>query len=284
MIKQFIFILAFLFLNATNAFSQKDSQFYTSGTYIISAICKDGVVLAVDSKAIINVPGKGDAICGYYDSEPKIYQIRNCIVAFKGPLNLNGVFLAKYITEFRETLYEDMDVSDCIVRFANFIHSKYKDAESDFSNLNILGISNFGNRLRVCHAIAKEYRSIYSDDKGVLSSNKGSHFGFDSLSKYNADYCIKRSCDEIGKLMESEINSYAKRENDLGVGGKIIIAKITKDNKIIWNKNKPNPHRWMTEKDLLKDYKNRKLKIIFTSKECEDIFIETVDNFLLKNY
>lgn len=241
------------------------SQINLKGTYSIAAICKDGVVLASDSRGAFL---RADTSIAYFDSIQKVFIVKNCLLSIVGLIAIGDRFVSDYIDEFEKTLPNKITPDSCIIFFLKYL-SKFPNIKNDIASLNILSAGYKDGIPMICYVITKTGNGQCAVDSGIAIQDKKINFG--KGTKYDEQYCLSHSCKEVAKVIEKAILEYATNENKIfTIGGKISIASILKTEEKIWIKNKPIQARWKKISEFIEDCYNGKVEITYISVEAKE--------------
>ena len=188
------------------------------GTFIGAVICRDGIVMASDSR-ITFVDGDGRAF-GYVDGFPKIYVDRGAAVAVTGLTSVEGEMFSSFVNRNRFLL--DRPVNEILFGFALWL---------PFTNSNSIGMISAG----------------FVEGKPMLCSkapivpqsclNSGFVFNKNSLS-------LRDRLNRLGHLpttaeaadaLKVAIEEYA--QTDPTVGGPTTLLKLTNEARPEWLAN-----------------------------------------------
>ncbi len=241
------------------------SQLDLKGTYSIAAICKDGVVLAADSRGAFL---RADTSIAYFDSIQKVFTVRNCLLSIVGLIAFGDKFVSYYVDEFEKTLKSDISPDSCITLFLVYL-SQFPEIKNAVSRINILSAGYKDEHPIICFIVTKTGLGKCAVDSGIAIQDRKINFG--KGTKYDEEYCISHSCKQVSKIIEKEILNYAKNENKTSsIGGKISIVCILKNKNINWIKNKPTKQRWKTKNEFISDYNSGKIKVTFFSADARE--------------
>src|ERR1700749_2816050 len=132
-------IIIMTILTIAETFSQQ-----VHGSFAIGAICKDGILLAEDtrgafSKDGILQPNNQSQIKCYFDPIQKIYPFNGFAVCSMGLLNFAPEYnsLYYYLSKYINSAGKNVTVMNFIYSFYLFIHNNYPDKLNAFASLNI---------------------------------------------------------------------------------------------------------------------------------------------------
>jgi hypothetical protein len=234
---------------------------------MIVAYAKDGVMLATESRG--NFYDKRDNAqepLAFFDNTPKIYIVRNIAFASTGTGILGNVTMEKLFKEFDNALIRTPKVSTVLYEFLEFSRSIMDN--NLFSHL-------CSNKIV---AVGKE------DDKVIIALFQNNQFG----TLMNGHICSDRcdfyykydptlTCEELVKIAEEAIYSYAKTKNmENTIGGDVSALKIT-ETSLDWIQNKPT-HKYDFIHEIIKDCKNGNIKYTLTKPSNQGLLDEIFDS------
>src|SRR6266498_67446 len=208
------------------------SQLLSKGSYSIAAICRDGIVIAADTRGASYYQENGikeKEPLAYYDTIQKVFIVKKYALSVTGNIIIRDKFLSYYINQFNTSLPDDTNMQSFIKLFYHFIEKNYPACAKEFLRLQIFWCGYENNKPEICAINNGHYKCIV--DLGSIQT--------DSASDFSDYYSRKLTCKEAATLIESSIYRYAQK-NSLTheTGGPIMILKITPENKIVWLKNK----------------------------------------------
>jgi 20S proteasome alpha/beta subunit len=235
----------------------------TPGSFTIAAICKDGILMASDTRSECSV--RKDTV-GYYDTVQKVFIVNNFAVANSGAALMGSDFFYHYIKEFRKT-DTNCRAKDFLNNFLVFIKSKYPVYFDDFVNDPLI-VAGYD----------KGAPYILETKKGKFNAEKSTGFKeSDSLIYFTNDFFSAISCKDAAEIIERCIkDSVSKFHLETTTGGPLMALMITKDNKPAWIKNAPANDPCETTRAFIEAYNQGKLNFHFFSRELKQEFENTV--------
>lgn len=267
MIKFHILLLIFTLLVITNkAFSQEQENYLEKmphGTFIITVICNDGILIASDSRASFTI-GKGDSekVYAYFENHQKIFTIGNFKIAASGAAILNKRSMDDIVKKFNKSHQPDSSLENTFKTFHFFLNTKMDVPDSTIFAERHFFMAGYEKQEPVILMIGeKEYRK---ETRVSYSFYLGSDFSRYRKVPIGIEFC----CNTIAPVLESAILKYAKDKNDYKIGGPIHIIQIKPDN--TFNEIKSfKPVKFRTIKKQVKAILNKKLKIEYIYPESE---------------
>jgi len=265
-------------------FSQNPNE--VRGTCIITAICKDGIIMAVDSRAVFLKDSLVDLstlssnnVRGFYDDVQKVHIIRKFAFGSEGQLNFgnerHGIYY--YLSRFEKTLSDTTDVYTGARNFMYYMRNNYgADVLDGFKSLQIV-LTGYYKQIPLIAIIdpIDSTKGGYIKDSGYMTCS----VGVDFPRKYSKNL----TCEQMAKVVENAILEYRKKYNkELYIGSKIMILKISPQNTFTWLKNAPKEPESSTDSisETYTKYLQGKLKIQFTSPGEKLKFDSTVKAWL----
>jgi len=206
------------------------------GTFIGAVICKDGIVIASDSRTTFMDEG-GHAFA-YLDGIPKIYVDRGAAVAVSGLTSVDGELFGSFVNRNRFLL--ERAVNEILFGFAVWL---------PFKNSNGIGMISAGfleGSPMIC-------------SKSPILPQSCSHSGFiankNSMSLRNA--LIERgrppTAMQAAAALTAAIEEYSR--TDPTVGGPTTVVKLTKDAPPQWLTTRLTDSSAATICDLVREYR-----------------------------
>jgi len=268
--------ILFLIILPVTLYGQADSNIH--GSLIIMAVCKDGIMVAADSRGALNKTKDypcSDSISYYFDTIQKIHIINNWVIANAGNavFSQQKNFLAYYISQYNKATNNNTTVLMGADGFMRFIKKNYSDVYDEFYSSNVLFFAGYENNKPTLIYISQTKGQLLVTHSGTILSEECSFY-----NQYNPNY----TCLQAATIAEKSILNYAKQSGKTkSIGGPIMILKIAPNNTFSWIKNEPKSDR-KTLSDFYKDYLNGKLKIRFPCTENKKVFEIKAKNWLNK--
>ena len=252
-----ISVLLFLSL-----FSQSKSQSISQDSYAIGAICKDGIVVGVDSRMFYK-----DTKGLYFSVDPvaKIFLVGGCIVTITGRETIYDTLISHYVNSFRNLANTNLSPFLLINSFVNFLLTNSRFTSSDLHNIQMAAYGFEDGIPKICSTNAD--RPQIPDNQqgeGVFSSDSLANFG--KNKKYNMPFCSSHLSNEVGPLITKEIRAVArkyKRQNT--IGGQICLMQLTPDLSTQWLSKEPKFLEYTSICDIFRDVNNKKISPKYTA-------------------
>lgn len=257
-----------------NSFSQR-----FKGTFVIAAICKDGIIIAADTRLEVNKDGTPtskmtdfDSYAYYFDSIQKIHPIRNFGFSSTGLASIGNNTLYYYLSNFEKSLNLNTTILEGSQKFFDYLRNTHPDVINQFLTMQIF-MAGFEDGKPLLYLYEKQKSGYY--DNGYLVSDGNCDFA----KHYNSNL----TCKQMSIIAEKTIRKFAKdQKQQHNIGGPIMILKISPDNKMTWLKNTPADNNFMHVTDIFKKYLEGKLKITFSSPNEKRKIDEMIQGWKLK--
>jgi hypothetical protein len=252
-------LIAFLALTCVEVVS----QMYSKGSIAVAAICKNGIIIAADTRGGFWYGENGvvdfdKEPIAYYDTVQKIYTIKNFALCSVGPNTFGFKFINFYFKQYKKSLKTDESISINNFSFFPFMSTNYPHIIPDL--------------LKV-----KMFRAGYQNNKPTLCVYQNGNFrcGWDTAIVYSANELnldgkqfVNITCEEAVPKIEKIIRDYIKQyKKEYSMGGPIMFLKIAPGNKFEWLKNEPKKENFEDIRVFYNEFKKKKVKVHFTSPE-----------------
>jgi hypothetical protein len=220
------------------------------GSYVIAAICRDGIIVASDSRGMLkDVRGRRIA---YYDTNQKIFPLGNKIIADTGYASLNDPqisFLSALMFRFADTEGAYADVDEIPHSYFQFAERALPRAGADSAKFQTLMFAGYkGVRPELCIYEGQSTQKVSCTFSGYLSSPRQQISGLKDLRSL--------SFDRTAQIMRKTIEDYAAAVQPGLVGGPVVLRIITRTASE-WLGGHPEWPRWTSFSDLDRDYTQR---------------------------
>jgi len=248
-------VLCLLCLASIHSYAQPT----TPGSFTIAAICKDGILMAADSRSECSV---GKDTVGYYDTVQKLFIFNDFAVANSGSASMGSDFFYHYLKEFEKSA-STCNAKDFLNSFLVFVRNSYPVYFDDLVN-NPLIVAGYD----------KGVPFVLETSKGKFTTEKAKGYKeSDSLVNFTTDFFSMHTCKESVEIIERCMrDSVSKFHLETTVGGPLMALMITKDNKPVWIQNTPTTPARETTRQFMDDYKAGRLHFHFFSKELKQEF------------
>ena len=222
------------------------------GSFVIAAICKDGIIVASDSRGMLK-DSQGRRIA-YYEVNQKIFPVANNLIADTGYASLNDArisFLSALMSRFAESPVARVEVDKLPASYFAYADSVLGATGAESAMVQTLVFAGFKeDRPILCIYEGESSRATKCRSSGYLSSPKEEIFGLQKVGSL--------SFAEAAQVMQKTIDDYAAAVQPGSVGGPVVMRIITRsDSK--WFGVRPDWPNWESFTDLADDYRNRRV-------------------------
>jgi 20S proteasome alpha/beta subunit len=222
------------------------------GSFVIAAICKDGIIVASDSRGMFK-DRQGRRIA-YYDLNQKIFPIANKLIADTGYASLNDArisFLPALMSRFAQSPRSRVDVDQLPASYFTYADSVLGAAGAQSAKVQTLVFAGFDvGRPMLCIYEGESTRTTSCRSSGYLSSPKQEIPGLQKVRSL--------SFGDAARVMEKTINDYAAAVQPGSVGGPVVLRVITRSDSE-WFGSLPDWPKWQSFTDLAYDYARSKV-------------------------
>jgi hypothetical protein len=234
------------------------SRFGIKGSFVIAAICRDGIILASETRA--NVFDKTDANqepIAYYDGIQKIFPVGSSAIAETGQGLILNVFFSAIFSQFTRDLRAALPVNRLLPVFLNYCEQSLPlDATSEVKKQKLFSAGYIGSHPTICY-FNQDQPGIpfgYVQDSGFIESAV-------TILTQHARELPTMSAEEVTNLAIQAIETYAAEgERWKTIGGPINVLLVAKEGCRWLVKNSPTVG-WKYIQDLVTAYQMGELKI-----------------------
>jgi hypothetical protein len=242
--------LVFLTLSAPAAprRSAESVPLRVKGSFVIAAICRDGIIVASDSRGMLN-DREGRRIA-YYDVNQKIFPIGNALIADTGYASLKDPtvsFLSALMARFAGDVRSSTDVERLPVSYFDYVAGVLPPAGAESAKVQTLVFAGFReSKPLLCIYKGESSREKTCRASGYLSSPDQQIVGLQNVSSF--------SFAQAARVMQETIDDYAAAVQPGLVGGPVVVRTIT-PSKSEWFGKPPDWPNWSSFADLAKDFR-----------------------------
>ena len=233
---------------ATSTEPVEPAPIRVKGSFVIAVICKDGIIVASDSRGTLK-DREGRRIA-YYDLDQKIFPIGNKLIADTGYASLNDPklsFLSALMSRFAKSPLSHVEVDQLPAAYFKYANSVLPPAGAESAKLQTLIFAGFKkNKPVVCMYRGETSRTTKCRFSGYLSSPGQQIVGLKRASSL--------SFQDAAQFMQQAIDDYATAVQPGSVGGPVVVRTIAPSSSY-WFEKPPRWPDWETFSDLAKDYK-----------------------------
>jgi 20S proteasome alpha/beta subunit len=217
------------------------------GSFVIAAICRDGIIVASDSRGMLK-DRRGRRI-GYYDTNQKIYPMRDNLIADTGYASLNDPnisFLSALMSRFAKSDSSRVEVDRLPDSYFKYSSGVLSNAGADSAKVQTLFFAGFkAKKPEICVYQGQSTHAVRCTFQGYLSS-PGQHI--EELRSLKS-----MSFAQAAAVMRKTIEDYAAAVRPGLVGGPVVIRTLTPSGSQ-WFGSHPDWPQWDSFSDLEKDY------------------------------
>jgi len=218
------------------------------GSFVIAVICRDGIIVASDSRGTLK--DRGGRRIAYYDLDQKIFPIGNKLIADTGYASLNDPklsFLPALMSRFAKSPLSHVDVDQLPAAYFKYASAVLPPAGAESAKLQTLIFAGFKkNGPLVCIYRGESSRTTKCHSAGYLSSPGQQIVGLKKASSL--------SFQSAAHFMQQTIDDYATAVQPGSVGGPVVARTIAPSSSQ-WFEKPPRWPNWETFSDLANDYK-----------------------------
>lgn len=233
--------------------SKGTSPIYAGGSFVIAAVCKDGILISAESRNTIN-NNAGKPIA-YYDGVQKVFPIGNSAIAYTGSGFIQNLDFGVLVDAFKETLKSDIPLDQLLPAFLNFCDSNLPiEARIQVRNQKLISAGYLAGQPVACYYSEAQTegpkqacaQDLVSSDRTIVD-----------------DYLPElRSMEHqrLAALIRKAIPQYAEEKATIGIGGSIYILSIFRDSSR-WLDAAPNKRGWNNLHEFANVYQKGGIKV-----------------------
>jgi 20S proteasome alpha/beta subunit len=227
--------------------SAQPAPLRVKGSFVIAAICKDGIIVASDSRGMLK--DRQGRRLAYYDMNQKIFPMGDKLIADTGYASLNDPnisFLAALMLRFANNSFSRVEVDQLPNSYFSFATSLLPSVGAESAKLQTLVFAGFTrNKPKLCIYHGESGRTLGCSSAGYVSSPKERILGLQNVQNM--------SFSEAAQVMRKTIDDYAAAVQPGLVGGPVVIRTITHSGSQ-WFGSHPDWPTWSSFTDLADDY------------------------------
>lgn len=233
--------------------SKDNYPFIISGSFVITAIGSDGIIMASEARA--NIFDRKDAKqtpVGYFDTIQKVFPKDNMAIGETGQGVIANVFFSTIINDFYSKLVNcsTNNVLPSLIDYANRFLPM--EIHHDFFNLKLFSAGYNNSIPTICYFNNQQTPNFGCITNGFIQSDK---------TIFGDKYSGRMNCKELAQLAEEAIKEYASHSDRWKtIGGPISVLQITQSN-TEWLLNQPVTPKWTYVHEFIADYKSKSFSI-----------------------
>src|SRR5438093_1668735 len=142
------------------------------GSFVIAAICRDGIIVASDSRGTFKDPA-GRRLA-YYDVNQKIFHFGNNLIADTGYASLNDPhtsFLSALMASFAQSTLSHTDIAQLPASYFTYVDATLPERGAESAKIQTLIFAGFRDKSPVlCIYKGESTREVKCQSSGYLSS------------------------------------------------------------------------------------------------------------------
>jgi 20S proteasome alpha/beta subunit len=223
------------------------------GSFVIAAICKDGIIVASDSRGTLK-DSQGRRVA-YYDINQKIFPLGDKLIADTGYASLNDPklsFLSALMSRFAESPLSHVNVDQLPDSYFKFVSLALPVAGAQSAKIQTLVFAGYQkDKPLLCIYDGESKGTTECRSSGFLSSPKQPIVGLKDVSSL--------SFKQAAEVMQRTIDDYAAAIQPGSVGGPVVIRTITPSTSE-WFETPPQWPQWQAFTDLAQDYRAKRVQ------------------------
>lgn len=250
--------IALVLLSAATSFSTepghsaRNAPLGIKGSFVIAAICRDGIIVASDSRGTLK-DQHGHRIA-YYDINQKIFPVGDKLIADTGYASLNDPkisFLSTLMAHFAVSPSSQVGVDALPESYFAYASRVLPASGAASARLQTLFFGGFKDgHPMLCMYQGESNHQTKCRASGYLSSPNQTISGLDDVTSL--------SFLQAAQIMRRTIDDYAAAVQPGSVGGPVVIRIMTRTSSQ-WLETPPRWPNWESFVDLAEDYKNDRL-------------------------
>lgn len=227
--------------------------FKISGSFVITAIGSDGIIMASEARAnIFDRRDTKQTPVGYFDTIQKVFPKDNIAIAETGQGVIANVFFSALINDFYGKLVNCSanDILPALIEYANKFLPK--EIHQDFFNQKLFSAGYHNSIPKICYFNNQQTPNFGCITDGFIQSDK---------TIFGDKYSVKMNCQELAQLAEEAIKEYASHSDRWKtIGGPISVLQITPTT-TEWLLNQPETQKWTYVHEFITDYKSESVSV-----------------------
>lgn len=226
------------------------------GSFIISCICKDGIVVGADSRfAFLDYQNK---IVAHFENSVKVFVIQNLVITmagrhfFESGISFNGL-----LYNFKRANTENLSVTNFLKVFFSYAGRKLPSSELIQLRHNHFLISGYENSAATIFVHHARPKITLTKDGYVSNHDKENKSAIINNFLKKAD--LKTASIFVEELIKRKITQ-SNKNSVSSIGGSPSIISIDNHNTIKWVKRQ-NKYAFRNIKQFAAAYKGNKIKI-----------------------
>lgn len=223
------------------------------GSFVIAAICKDGIIVASDSRGTLK-NSQGHRIA-YYDVNQKIFPIGNSVIADTGYASLNDPkvsFLSALMSDFASSPRSRTRLEQLPSSYFTYVNAALPADGADSAKVQTLMFAGYDR--------GKPLLCIYKGESNrKMACRSSGYFASPNIEIVGLKGVASLSFDRAARVMRRAINNYAASISPGPVGGPVVVRVITPSRSKWWGSH-PHWPDWGSFDDLARDYQSSQVR------------------------
>ncbi len=228
------------------------------GSFVIAAICKDGIILASESRAnIFDKTDENQEPLAYYDGIQKIFPVGSAAIAETGQGLILNAFFSAIVSEFTQALRVDLRVNQLLPAFVKYCEKKLPAAAfSEVKRQKLFSAGYIDSHPTICYFNQDQPDAPFGciQDSGFIQSD------VTLLTKY-AEELPTMPTERVTGIAIEAIETYgAEGDRWKTIGGPIDVLLVAEEGYRWIEKNSPTKD-WKYVQDFIAAYREGKVEI-----------------------
>lgn len=234
---------------AATALTRKPSPMRIKGSFVIAAVCKDGIIVASDSRGTLK-DNNGRRLA-YYDVNQKIFPMGNSLIADTGYASLDDPklsFLSALMLQFAANERSHARVDQLPFSYFKYVDQVLPAEGAQSAKTQTLVFAGFdGAKPILCLYRGETSGKTSCRFSGYVSSPRKQITGLEKVGSL--------SFQQAATIMRKTIDDYATAISPGPVGGPVAVRVLTPSKSEWWGQHPDWPH-WNSFADLANDYRS----------------------------
>jgi hypothetical protein len=227
------------------------SRIGSRGSFVIAAMCQDGVVVVSESRAsIFDKTDQNQTPIAYYDICQKVFPIRNLALAETGQGLILNVFFSAIVEDFTQALVRQPSALRLLPTFVQFCQARYPaPLLVEIRRQKLFGAGYEDGRPLVCYFNEEQEPGPFGciKDAGFIESAPTSFAD-------HADALPSMSCNEVAAVARQAIEEFASDgDHWKTIGGPLDVLHVTAAG-CHWVQKSTPAQDWRYVQDFVRSY------------------------------
>lgn len=277
-----VFFSPMVFISPTDSLPQitesHPSNVGIKGSFVIAAICKDGIIIASDSRAnIFDKRNQQSIPIAYYDTIQKIFPIGINAIAETGQGAILDCFFSTIINDFVSAEINN-NIKDLLPTFINYCERQLSPkAFNEILKQKLFAVGYSNNSPIICYFNEEQPGGRFGciQGAGIISSAPT------PLSQLK-DSLSEMPCNQAASLLKKSIQEYAgEADRWKTIGGPIAVLLVTQTG-TRWIEGEPPLQRWKYVHEFITDYQQGRFQLSLipptTKQQLDELMFSVPEN------